>query len=201
MATKAWERLEKESARAFAAFAVYLELGPERSLAKTGQKLGKNLTTIGEWSTKHGWVDRARSWDLEVERKAMAEEQRRQVKALAAVRSRQRKAGSAIMRALVARATREDFAEKLTPAELVQMGRLALQLEALGHSAATEPGKVATSGDLTDPLKEGQAPSNEPVVTMLRKLEIEVIGAGGQVVPASELTAENIARWYDKSGG
>lgn len=63
-----WERQPDETARAFEAFAVYRDLGPNRSIRKTGQALGKNLTTIGEWSVKYDWVNRCAAWDIEQER-------------------------------------------------------------------------------------------------------------------------------------
>ncbi|MDB6035845.1 MAG: hypothetical protein JWM16_6183 [Verrucomicrobiales bacterium] len=47
----AFEQREKESARAFEAFSVYLNMGPERSLAAVGQKLGKSGSLIERWST------------------------------------------------------------------------------------------------------------------------------------------------------
>ena len=40
---KPWERQERESDKAFAAFRVYLEMGPKRSLRAVAQKLGKSV--------------------------------------------------------------------------------------------------------------------------------------------------------------
>ena len=54
----AFEQLPKESAKAFAAFSLYLSLGPERSLAAVAQKLHKSVTILGRWSAKFGWPDR-----------------------------------------------------------------------------------------------------------------------------------------------
>ena len=55
--------LPKETAKAFAAFKVYAELGPERSIAKTGERLGKNRVTLEEWSAKNDWIERAKAYD------------------------------------------------------------------------------------------------------------------------------------------
>ncbi len=54
----AWSRQEGESARAFEAFALYRDMGPERSLAKVGRGLGKSRGLMERWSSAHDWVDR-----------------------------------------------------------------------------------------------------------------------------------------------
>lgn len=55
---KAFDQLEKESNKAFAAFSLYLSMGPERSLAAVGQKLGKSVALVERWSAKYGWSSR-----------------------------------------------------------------------------------------------------------------------------------------------
>ena len=57
----AWERQEGESARAYEAFCLYRDLGPERSLAKVGQELGKSVSLMERWSSEHDWVDRVKA--------------------------------------------------------------------------------------------------------------------------------------------
>lgn len=68
-----WERQPGETPRAFEAFCVYRDLGAGRSIRKTGQELNKNLTTIGEWSSKYDWVKRVAAWDAEQDRIARKE--------------------------------------------------------------------------------------------------------------------------------
>ena len=53
-----FEQLPKESAKAFAAFSIYLNLGSERSLAMVAQKLHKSVTMLGRWSAKFDWPAR-----------------------------------------------------------------------------------------------------------------------------------------------
>lgn len=53
-----FEQLSKESAKAFAAFSIYLSMGPERSLAAVARKLGKSVGLIERWSRKFGWPAR-----------------------------------------------------------------------------------------------------------------------------------------------
>lgn len=69
---KPWEQQEGESNKAFEAFTVYLEMGPERSVRAVGQKLDKSRTLIGRWSVTYGWVERAAAWDADILEKAHA---------------------------------------------------------------------------------------------------------------------------------
>ena len=57
----AFEQLPKESAKAFAAFSLYLNFGPERSLAAVGQQLGKSVGLIERWSAKFDWSARVQA--------------------------------------------------------------------------------------------------------------------------------------------
>ena len=54
----AFEQQPRESAKAFAAFSLYLSLGPQRSLTEVAQKLHKSVTMLGRWSAKFAWTDR-----------------------------------------------------------------------------------------------------------------------------------------------
>lgn len=60
-------REEGESARAYAARVEYILAGPDRSLDKTRQKLGKDspgyTRTLAEWSSQYGWAEHARRYD------------------------------------------------------------------------------------------------------------------------------------------
>lgn len=63
---RAWRPEEGETAKAFAAFEVYRELGPERTLQKAAESYygsTANLRQIQEWSRKFDWVERARGYD------------------------------------------------------------------------------------------------------------------------------------------
>lgn len=53
-----FEKLPRESNKAFAAFRVYLELGPQRSLALTASKVGKSKVLMERWSRKYDWPGR-----------------------------------------------------------------------------------------------------------------------------------------------
>ena len=53
-----FERQPRETAKAFAAFSEYLAMGPERSLAAVGAKLGKSKVMMEKWSRKYDWPTR-----------------------------------------------------------------------------------------------------------------------------------------------
>jgi len=59
-----FEQQPGESARAFAAFSCYLNMGAERSLADAARKLGKSTMVLGRWSRRWGWVDRVAAYGV-----------------------------------------------------------------------------------------------------------------------------------------
>lgn len=56
-----FEQRPGESDKAFAAFSLYLSMGPERSLAAVAQKLRKSVTLLGRWSSKFDWPARVQA--------------------------------------------------------------------------------------------------------------------------------------------
>jgi hypothetical protein len=71
-----FEQQPRESAKAFAAFKTYLDLGAQRSLAATGLKLGKSERMMEKWSRRFDWPARAKAFAAHfasVERKAAEE--------------------------------------------------------------------------------------------------------------------------------
>lgn len=64
---KTWKRQEGETSKAYEAFCIYRDMGPSRSLGKVhdqiyGEDAG-NIRYVEKWSSKHGWVARAQSFD------------------------------------------------------------------------------------------------------------------------------------------
>jgi hypothetical protein len=60
------ERLPDESARAFRARTEYVMMGPDRSLDKLRQRIGKSAAytrQLEEWSSRYDWGATARAWD------------------------------------------------------------------------------------------------------------------------------------------
>jgi hypothetical protein len=62
MSKRAFEQLPKESEKAYGAFSLYLSMGPERSLAAVGQKLGKSVGLLERWSRKYDWAARVQAY-------------------------------------------------------------------------------------------------------------------------------------------
>ena len=56
-----FEQLPNESAKAFAAFSMYLSLGPQRSLAAVSRKLKKSEGLMSRWSGKFDWPGRVQA--------------------------------------------------------------------------------------------------------------------------------------------
>jgi hypothetical protein len=54
----AFEQQPKESAKAFAAFSLYLSLGAKRSTREVGKQLGKSEGLIERWAAKFDWTSR-----------------------------------------------------------------------------------------------------------------------------------------------
>ena len=70
----AFEQQPRESAKAFAAFKAYLEMGPERSIAGVSQKLAKSVPFLKRWSAKFDWAGRVAARDAhfaDMERQAI----------------------------------------------------------------------------------------------------------------------------------
>ena len=56
-----FEQLPRESDKAFAAFSLYLNMGPERSTKTVGKQLGKSAGLIERWCTKYDWPARVQA--------------------------------------------------------------------------------------------------------------------------------------------
>lgn len=66
MPEQPWQKREDETSKAFAAFTVYRNMGPERSLDKVRQELGRPsgyTRHLEKWSSEHDWVERAEAYD------------------------------------------------------------------------------------------------------------------------------------------
>lgn len=59
-----WDIQEGESAKAYEAFAVYRDLGAERSIERVAETLHKDHTFLRKWSARYQWVERARAFDV-----------------------------------------------------------------------------------------------------------------------------------------
>lgn len=134
-----WEKQPEETPRAFEAFCVYRDLGPNRSLAKTGQKLGKNLTTIQQWSARYRWVERATAWDQEQDRLA----REAAIKARMEMAERHAKAALVLMQKALQKLAKMG-PDDLEPADVARFLDLAVKIERLSRG---EPAEIVRAED------------------------------------------------------
>jgi hypothetical protein len=73
-----WERLPTDTNKSFEAFAIYRDLGANRSLSKVGEVLGKSGALIERWSTANDWTNRVAAFDKSLDEKNLDENAERQ---------------------------------------------------------------------------------------------------------------------------
>ncbi len=56
--TLPFEQQPRESAKAFSAFKIYLELGPQRTLPAVADRCKKHVSIMGRWSSRWHWAER-----------------------------------------------------------------------------------------------------------------------------------------------
>ena len=119
-----WDRQKGESARAFEAFLVYLQMGPERSVRAVAQKLSKSYTLAGRWSSTYHWVERCRAWDTYLQQEAKKA-------AAAAVRNMNRRHAqmAAAIQGTAMQALQERGADMVNPNNFAAIVKLAAELE------------------------------------------------------------------------
>jgi hypothetical protein len=154
-----------ETSKAYAAFRTYLDLGPDRSLAKASQALHKSVGTLRRWSVRWRWVERVRQ--IEDERIAEREEALRRSRLEAA--ERHARVGSAIgtlaFNHLIKRYTEVDaegnYVYPIRPDHIARLLDVAAELErqALGIGKRVEltgkdggPVEMETSEDIAGKL-------------------------------------------------
>jgi hypothetical protein len=131
-----FEQQAKESAKAFAAFREYLDLGPQRSLAAVGKKLGKSQGLMERWSSKFDWPARVQAHAAQ-----MAMVERKAAELAAALYGADREKRREL--------ERED--EWVLRTELMEAGRKALEKFRKGERGATL-GDVARALDIAAKL-------------------------------------------------
>lgn len=143
--TKPWERQEGESAKAYEAFCIYMEMGAERSQRAVGQKLGKSSTLISRWSSTHRWVERVAAYDADLRKRARA----RTIENARKMNNRHVKIALQMQeKALAALAVLEP--ESIDPKNMIAMLREATRLERESRAANIEEDRRQAAVDDTD---------------------------------------------------
>lgn len=137
-----WERQAGETPKAFEAFAIYRDMGVERSLRKVGQRLNKSVTQIGEWSSKYDWVERCRAWDAEQDRIARQE----QIKSIKAMRNRHAGMAKAMI-VKAGRALNRIPDSEIRASDISRMIEVASKLERISRGDVGEVIEERSGGD------------------------------------------------------
>ena len=119
-----WERQKGESAQAFEAFSLYLEMGADRSIRAVSQECSKSVSLIRRWSSTYHWVERCRAWDNYLQQEAKKA-------AAAAVRNMNRRHAqmAAAIQGTAMQALQERGADMVNPNNFAAIVKLAAELE------------------------------------------------------------------------
>lgn len=154
----AYEQQPRESAKAFAAFSLYLNMGAERSLEAVAQKLTKSSRLMKKWSSRWQWAERV---DAHAAHLATVE----------------REASEILARGLAAERVKRQQAlleeEWSVHEECIRAGREALK-------RFYEKGKGATLGDIARMFAEGSRLGR--LATGLATDKTEVTGEDGGAI-------------------
>ena len=183
----AFEQQTKESDKAFAAFAVYLSMGSERSLAMVGQRLGKSVGLVERWSKRFDWPGRVQSHAAHfaaVEREASealargksAEWLKRQQELREREWTMHEKCIAAAERGLKAFMEREKVYANL--ADIARMLEVASKLGRLASGLAT---------DKTEVTGEDGGPIRVELAAALNKIYGDVVDVESVAVPPAQL--------------
>ena len=186
---RVFEQQAKEGAKAFEAFSVYLNLGPDRSLAAVGQKLGKSVGLIERWSRKFDWPARVQAHAAHlavVEREATEAIARGKaaewLKRQQDVREREwqmhEKCIAAAQRAFDAFMSREKVYANL--ADIARMLEVASKLGRLASGLATE--KTEITGEDGGPIRL-------ELEAALRKVYGDIVDVAAEPLPQGEANA------------
>ena len=160
---KTFDQLGQETAKAFAAFKAYCDLGPDRTTEAVAKKFQKSVSLIRRWATKHQWSARAKDFDQHLQKIAHEAEEAALHKSagkwavrIAAVREKDYQMAQQVrakaLRILKAKETKATFGDA------VRALKIASDLERLACNMAT--GKTEVTGPDNTPI----VPNVSPVV-------------------------------------
>lgn len=134
-----WDRQVGESARAYAAFIVYRDLGDSRSLAKVGQRWGRKpaRSLICRWSSRHAWVARVAAWDHHERRVADDARREERLRLVREMEERHLAIAIAFQSRIVASLQAVD-PMRLSPSDMVGWLATAVKVERLALGVNTE---------------------------------------------------------------
>jgi hypothetical protein len=151
-----WERREGESSRAHAAFCIYLDMGPKRSLREAARryyqdKCRANVGQIWRWSRRWNWVARCEAWDDYQDKLA----RERQTEEIQAMRDRQAKLGVG-MQGVAAQGLKAFRPEEATAHDIVRLAAEGTKIERLARGEVTEIAEVKQETTLLDLVRKAK---------------------------------------------
>lgn len=153
---KPWDRQDDEGSEAFQAFAIYRDLGPNRTLTVAAPEAGYSRRQMKEFSRTRDWVARARAWDRRVDqaktRATLDEVEKMHARHVALSLRLQDVMGIELDR-LLARKEREaqrgddDDSHVTSANDLAKVAERAVRIERLARGEVTD--RVETTWDLS----------------------------------------------------
>ena len=128
-----WERQQDETSKAYAAFCIYRDLGPERSLQKAADNLGKSRGLLEGWSSRFEWGKRTAAWDAEQDRQA----RQAQIEEIKKMRKRHADLASAML-VKAARALQRMPEDEIKPQDISRFVDVASKLERISRGDVSE---------------------------------------------------------------
>lgn len=143
-----WERMPAETGPSWAAFVVYRDSGPTRTLESAAKAVGKHRSTLNDFAKRWDWQPRVLAWDAEVDRQRRAAFLRLQraaikkhVQAAVRIRTLAIKAIKQIDASMLASQPRDALAF-LQAAIKIEQASLGLPSETVNHTANRTPEEI-----------------------------------------------------------
>jgi hypothetical protein len=143
-----WERLPNETGPSWAAFVVYRDAGPTRTLEAAAKTVGKHRSTLNDFARRWDWQPRALAWDAEVDRQRRAaflrlqrETIKKHVEAAVTLRKLAMDAVGRIHASMLADEPRDALAF-LQAAIKIEQTSLGLPAETINHTANRDPMQI-----------------------------------------------------------
>jgi hypothetical protein len=182
-----YERQPGETAKAFAAFTCFRDLGPERSVLKayqqkTGKKHAKQATGVWNgWATAYNWHERAAAWDSHLDRQTREAQER----ARREMGERHAKIAVALQEKAIQRLKAMKL-EEMSPSDALRFTTESIKLERLARGEPESIGEQRHGGTAASPIRL----LLEDVVAEDKRLEEHQDGPvqpdGGQAVRESD---------------
>ncbi len=176
-----WDILPDESTRAFAAFGIFRDQGPTRTIKSAAQALEVSTASLKEWVGRHAWLDRARAYDLENDRA------RRTALESESLQMRQRHANlSVFMQKKVAEGMAQVDPSSMTAKDLAYWLDLSSKLERISRGV-NEAQRVELTGANGGPIELAEALTTEDRAALMAQVQAELAKRLGSGTPTDAL--------------